>query len=48
MPPKLGKSAIEVTLNVQELYDLFIHGASDKFGSEDLVLPKLHHPNVLI
>jgi hypothetical protein len=39
MPPKIGKSAIEVTLNVQELYDLFIHDASDKFGNEDLALP---------
>ncbi|MCS3795768.1 hypothetical protein GGD38_001106 [Chitinophagaceae bacterium OAS944] len=39
MAPKIGKSAIEVTLNVQELYDLFIHDASDKFGNEELVLP---------
>jgi hypothetical protein len=48
MPPKISKSAIEVTLNVQELYDLFIHDASDKFDSQNVVLPELHHPNVLI
>jgi hypothetical protein len=48
MAPKIGKSAIEVTLNVQELYDLFIHDASDKFGNEDVVLQELLHPNVLI
>jgi hypothetical protein len=48
MPPKIGKSAIEVTLNVQELYDLFIHDASDKFDSKDLVLPQLHHLKVHI
>jgi hypothetical protein len=48
MPPKIGKSAIEVTLNVQELYDLFIHDASDKFGHEDVVFSELLYPNVLI
>jgi hypothetical protein len=48
MPPKIGKSAIEVTLNVQELYDLFIHDASDKFDSKDLVLLELQHSNELI
>jgi hypothetical protein len=48
MAPKIVKSAIGVTLKVQELYDLFIHGASDKFGNEDVVLPELLHPNVLI
>jgi len=36
MAPKLVKSAIVVTLKVQELYDLFIHGASDKFDSKEL------------
>jgi hypothetical protein len=48
MPPKIGKSAIEVTLNVQELYDLFIHDASDKFDNKDVVFQQLLHPNVLI
>ena len=48
MAPKLGKSAIEVTLNVQELYDLFIHEPSDKFGNQVSVAGKLNHPNVLV